>query len=42
MIRRVIFGKVYGHGVKGIWPISQFPAKHTGVASDRWDAVMEL
>ena len=33
MIRRAIFGKVYGHGVNEIWLISQFPAKHTGVAS---------
>ena len=33
MIRRAIFGKVHGHGVKEIWLISQFPAKHTGVAS---------
>ena len=32
MIRRAIFGKVHGHGVK-ICLISQFPAKHTGVAS---------
>ena len=31
MIRRAIFGKV--HGVKEIWQISQFPAKHTCVAS---------
>ena len=30
MIRRAIFGKVHGHGVKEIWLISQFPAKHTG------------
>ena len=28
-----IFGKVHGHAVKKIWLISQFPAKHTGVAS---------
>ena len=28
-----IFGKVRGHGVKKIWLISQFPAKHTGVAN---------
>ena len=33
MIRRAIFGKVHGHGVKEIWLISQFPAKHAGVAS---------
>ena len=33
MIRGAIFGKVHGHGVKEIWLISQFPAKHTGVAS---------
>ena len=33
MMRRAIFGKVHGHGVKEIWLISQFPAKHTGVAS---------
>ena len=33
MIRRAIFGKVHGHGVKEFWLISQFPAKHTGVAS---------
>ena len=33
MIRRAIFGKVHGHGVKEIWLISQLPAKHTGVAS---------
>ena len=33
MIRRAIFEKVHGHGVKEIWLISQFPAKHTGVAS---------
>ena len=33
MIRRAIFGKVHGHGVKEIWLTSQFPAKHTGVAS---------
>ena len=33
MIRRAIFGKVHGHGVKEIWLISQFPAKRTGVAS---------
>ena len=33
MIRRAIFGKVHGHGVNEIWLISQFPAKHTGVAS---------
>ena len=33
MIRRAIFGKVHGHGVKEIWLISQFPAKHKGVAS---------
>ena len=33
MIRSVIFGKVHGHGVREIWLISQFPAKHTGVAS---------
>ena len=32
MIRRAIFEKVHGHGVKEIWLISQFPAKHTGVA----------
>ena len=30
MIRRAIFGKVHGHGVKEIWLISQFPVKHTG------------
>ena len=33
MIRRAIFGKVHGHSVKEIWLISQFPFKHTGVAS---------
>ena len=33
MIRRAIFGKVHGHGVKKIRLISQFPAKHKGVAS---------
>ena len=33
MIRREILGKVHGHGVKEIWLISQFPAKHTGVVS---------
>ena len=33
MIRRGIFGKVHGHGVKEICLISQFPAKHNGVAS---------
>ena len=33
MIRRAIFGKVHGNPVKEIWLISQFPAKHTGVAS---------
>ena len=33
IIRRAIFGKVHGDGVKEIWLISQFPAKHTGVAS---------
>ena len=33
MIRRAKFGKVHGLGVKEIWLISQFPAKHTGVAS---------
>ena len=33
MIRRAIFGKVHGHGVKEIWLISQFPTKNTGVAS---------
>ena len=33
MIRRAIFGKVNGRGVKEIWLISQFPAKHKGVAS---------
>ena len=33
MIRRAIFGKVHGHGVKEISLIRQFPAKHTGVAS---------
>ena len=33
MMRRAIFGKVHGRGVKEIWLISQFPAKHTGVAS---------
>ena len=33
MVRRAIFGKVHGHGVNEIWLISQFPAKHTGVAS---------
>ena len=27
------FGKVHGHRVGKIWPISQFPAKHTGVVS---------
>ena len=31
MIRRAIFEKVDGHGIKEIWLISQFPAKHTGV-----------
>ena len=34
MIRREIFGKVHGRGVKEFWLISQFPAKHKGVASD--------
>ena len=33
MIRKAIFGNVHDHGVKEIWLISQFPAKHTGVAS---------
>ena len=33
MIRRAIIGKAHGHGVKEIWLISQFPTKHTGVAS---------
>ena len=33
MITRAIFGKVHGHGDKEISLISQFPAKHTGVAS---------
>ena len=33
MIRRAIFVKVHGSGVQEIWPISQFPAKHKGVAS---------
>ena len=33
IIRREIFGKVHGRGVKEIWLISQFPAKHKGVAS---------
>ena len=33
MIRRAIFGKVHGRGVQEIWLISQFPAKHKGVAS---------
>ena len=33
MIRRAIFGKVHGHGVKKIWLISEFRTKHTGVAS---------
>ena len=33
MIRRTIFGKVHGRGVKEIWLINQFPAKHKGVAS---------
>ena len=33
MIRMEIFGKVHGRGVKEIWLISQFPAKHKGVAS---------
>ena len=33
IIRRAIFGKVHGPGVKEIWLISQFPAKHKGVAS---------
>ena len=33
MIRRAIFGKVHGRGVKEIWLINQFPAKHKGVAS---------
>ena len=33
MIRRAIFGKVHGRGVNEIWLISQFPAKHKGVAS---------
>ena len=32
MIRRAIFGKVHGRGVKEIWLINQFPAKHKGVA----------
>ena len=33
MIRGAIFGKVHGHAVKEIWLISQFPARHTDVAS---------
>ena len=33
MIRMEIFGKVHGRGVKEFWLISQFPAKHKGVAS---------
>ena len=33
MIRRAIFGKVHGRGVKEIWLINQFPAKHKGAAS---------
>ena len=33
MIRRAIFVKVHGRGVQEIWLISQFPAKHKGVAS---------
>ena len=33
IIRRAIFGKVHGHGVKEIWLVSRFPAKHIGVAS---------
>ena len=33
IIRRAIFGKVHGHAVKEIWLISQFPAKHSGVAT---------
>ena len=33
MIKMEIFGKVHGRGVKEIWLISQFPAKHKGVAS---------
>ena len=33
MIRMAIFGKVHGRGVQEIWLISQFPAKHRGVAS---------
>ena len=33
MIRRAIFEKLHGHGVNEIWLISQFPAKHTDVAS---------
>ena len=33
MIRRAIFGKVHARGVKVIWLISQFGAKHKGVAS---------
>ena len=28
-----MFGKVHGHGVKEIWLIRQFPAKHIDVAS---------
>ena len=32
LIRRAIFGKVHGRGVKEIWLSSQFPAKHKGVA----------
>ena len=31
-IRKAIFGKVHGRRVKEIWLISQFPAKHKGVA----------
>ena len=33
MIKRAIFRKVHGLGVKEIKLIIQFPAKHTGVAS---------
>ena len=39
MIRRAIFGKVHGPGVKEICLISQFPAKDTGVARKCQDCV---
>ena len=32
MIKRAIFGRVHGLGVKEIKLSSQFPAKHTGTA----------